>query len=67
MRVTRKWWKDFEISQEIQELRENLENQDTKKITSTWLNVLTSWACEVKQPDENKQMALHDWISQVVV
>ena len=47
--------------------KKNLENQDTKKITSTWLNVLTSWACEVKQPDENKQMALDDWISQVVV
>ena len=67
MRVTRKWWKDFKISQEIQELRENLENQDTKKITWTWLNGLTSWACEVKQHDENKQMALHDWISQVVL
>ena len=59
---------DFEI-QEIEELKENSENQDPKKITSSmfWLNVLTSWAWEVKQADENKQMALHDWISQVVV
>ena len=34
---------NFEI-QEIQELKENSENQNTKKSTSTWLNVLTSWA-----------------------
>ena len=33
---------DFEI-QEIQELRGNSETQNTKKSTSTWLNVWTSW------------------------
>ena len=68
---------DFEI-QEIQELKENSENQNTKKRTSTWLNVWTSWAenknfetnllaFESKPLDENKQMALHDRISRVVV
>ena len=30
-------------NQEIQELKENSENQNTEKITSTWLNVWTSW------------------------
>ena len=56
-------------NQEIQELKENSENQNTKKSTSTWLNVWTSWAenknfesnllaYEAKQLDENKQMAL---------
>ena len=67
---------DFGI-QEIQEL-ENSENQNTKKTTSTWLmsgpaepktkpfetNLL---AYEAKQHDEKKQMALHDWLSQVVL
>ena len=61
---------DFKI-QEVQELMENSENQYTKEITSTWLNVRTSWAenknfeanlfaYEAKQLDKNKQMALHD-------
>ena len=65
-------------NQEIQELKENSENQNTEKSTSTWLNVWTSWAenknfktnllaYEAKQLDENKHMALDDWISQVVV
>ena len=31
-------------NQEIQELKENSENQNTEKSTSTWLNVWTSWA-----------------------
>ena len=68
---------DFEIH-EIQELKQNSENQNTKKSTSIWLNVWTNWAenklfntnllaYEAKQLDENKQTALHDWISQVVV
>ena len=54
---------------EIQELKENLENQNTEKSTSTWLNVWTSLAenknfktnllaYKAKQLDENKQMAL---------
>ena len=62
----------------MQELKENSENQNTKKSTSTWLNVSTSWAenknfktnllaYEAKQLDENNHMALDDWISQVVV
>ena len=34
---------DFEV-EEIQELKENSENQNMKKSTSTWLNVWTSWA-----------------------
>ena len=65
-------------NQEIQELKENSENQNTEKRTSTWLNVWTSCAenknfktnllaYEAKQLDENKHMALDDWISQVVV
>ena len=65
-------------NQEIQELKENSENQNTEKSTSTWLNVRTSWAenknfktnllaDEAKQLDKNKHMALDDWISQVVV
>ena len=33
---------DFQV-EEIQELKENSENQNTKKSTSTWLNVWTSW------------------------
>ena len=51
-------------NQEIQELKEKSENQDTEKSTSTWLNVWTSWAenknfktnllaHEAKQLDEN--------------
>ena len=55
-------------NQEIQELKENSENQNTEKSTSTWLNVSTSWdeiknfktnlfAYEAKQLDENKHMA----------
>ena len=55
---------DFEI-QKIQQLEENSENQNTKKSTSTWLNVWTSWskkeifqtnlpAFKVRQLDENK-------------
>ena len=75
--VSRKWLPDFEI-QEIQELEKNSENQNTKKSTSTWPNVWIRWAenknvetnffvYEAKQLDENKQMALHDWISQVLV
>ena len=65
-------------NQEIQELKENSENQNTEKNTSTWLNVWTSWAenknfktnllaDKAKQLDKNKHMALDDWISQVVV
>jgi len=65
-------------NQEIQELKENSENQNTKKSISTWLNVWTSWAknknfktnllaYEAKQLDENKHTALDDGISQVVV
>jgi len=65
-------------NQEIQELKENSENQNTGKSTSTWLNVWTSWAennnfktnllaYEAKQLNENKHMVLDDWISQVVV
>ena len=34
---------DFQV-EEIQELKENSENQNTKKSISTWLNVWTSWA-----------------------
>ena len=70
-KISRLW------NQEIQELKENSENQNTKKSTSTWLNVWTSWAenknfktnllaYEAKQHDENKHMALDDRISQVV-
>ena len=58
-------------NQEIQELKENSENQNTEKSSSTWLNVWTSWAekknfetkllaYEAKQLDENKHMALDD-------
>mgnify|MGYP006964521857 FL=1 len=65
-------------NQEIQEPKENSENQNTDKSTSTWLNIWTSWAenknfktnllaYEAKQLDENKRMALDDCISQVVV
>jgi len=65
-------------NQEIQELKENSENQNTEKSTSTWLNVWNSLAenknfktnllaDEAKQLDKNKHMALDDWISQVVV
>jgi len=65
-------------NQENQELKENSENQNSEKSTSTWLNVWISWAenknfetnllaYEAKQLDENKHMALDDWISQVVV
>ncbi|CAH3149708.1 unnamed protein product, partial [Porites lobata] len=56
---------DFRV-EEIQELKENSENQNTKKSTSTWLNVWTSWAesknfetnllsYEAKQLDETLQ------------
>ena len=31
-------------NQEIQELKQNSENQNTEKIASTWVNVWTSWA-----------------------
>ena len=34
-----RFWK-----QEIKELKENSENQNTEKSTSTWRNVWTSWA-----------------------
>ena len=65
-------------NQEIQELKENSENQNTEKSTLTWLNVWISWAenknfktnllaYEAKQLNENKHMALDDWISKVVV
>ena len=63
-------------NQEIQELKENSENKNTEKSTSTWLNVWTRennnfetnlLAYEAKQLDENKHMAVDDWISQVVV
>ena len=65
-------------NQEIQELKENSENQNTEKSTSTWLNVWTSWAenenfktnllaYKAKQLNENKHMGFDDWISQVVV
>ena len=56
-------------NQEIIEPKENSENQNTEKSTSTWLNVCTSWdenkkfetnllAYEAKKPDENKHTAL---------
>ncbi|CAH3158175.1 unnamed protein product [Porites lobata] len=59
---------DFQV-EEIQELKENSENQNTKKSTSTWLNVWTSWAesknfetnllsYEAKQLDETLQKFL---------
>ena len=65
-------------NQEIKELKENSENQNTEKSTSTWLNVCTSLAenknfetnllaYQAKQLNENKHMALDDWISQVVL
>ena len=65
-------------NQEIQELKENSENQNTEESTSAWLNVWTSWAknknfktnflaYEAKQLNKNKHMALDDWIPQVVV
>ena len=65
-------------NQEIQELKEKSENQNTEKGTSTWLNVWTSWAekknfktnllaYKAKQLNENKRMVLDDWISQVAV
>ena len=34
---------DFQV-EEIQELKQNSENQKTKKSTTTWLNVWTNWA-----------------------
>ena len=51
--------------------KENSENQNTEKSTSTWLNVWTSWAenknfetnllaYEAKQLAENKHKALDD-------
>ena len=65
-------------NQDIQELKENSENQNTEKSISTWLNVWTNWAenknfktnllaHEAKQLDENEHLALDDWILQVVV
>ena len=63
---------DFEI-QEVQELKENSENQNTKKSKSTWPKVWTLLAYKANQLDKNKrmalheQMALHDWIAQVVL
>ena len=70
-RITQKWRKDFE-NQENQELKENSENQNTEKTKSTWLNVWTSWAGNKNFETnlfayEAKQLALDDWISQVVV
>ena len=62
---------DFEI-QEIQlRTKEDSENQNTNRNTSTWLNVWTSWAetknfetnslaDEAKQLDENLQLVIHD-------
>ena len=60
-------------NQEIQELKENSEKQNTEKRRSTWLNVCTSWAenknfqtnllaYEAKQLHENKHMALDDQV-----
>jgi len=60
-------------NQEIQELKENSEKQNTEKRRSTWLNVCLSWAenknfetnllaYEAKQLHENKHMALHDQV-----
>ena len=34
---------NFQV-EEIQERKQNSENQNTKKSTTTWLNVWTSWA-----------------------
>ena len=56
---------DFQV-EEIQELKQNSENQNKKKSTTTWLNVWTSWAesknfetnllsYEGKQLDETSQ------------
>ena len=70
---------DFKV-EEIQELKENSENPNTKKSTSTWLNVWTSWAesqnfetnllsneaKHSKYASQNKQMALQK-ISHVAV
>ena len=58
-------------NQEIQELKENSENQNTEESTSTWLDIWTSWAenknfktnllaDKAKQLDKNKHMALDD-------
>ena len=60
-KISRLW------NQEIQELKENSENQNTEKKASTYLNVWTSWAknknfkinllaYEAKHLDENKHM-----------
>ena len=65
-------------NKETKELKENSENQNTEKSTSTWLNVWTSWAennnfktnllaHEAKQLDEDNHMALDYWISQGIV
>jgi len=62
---------------EIQEIHDLKENQNSEKSRSCWVNVWTSWAenknletnllsYETQQLNENKQMASHDWISQVV-
>lgn len=60
-------YQDFEIY-EIQELKENSGNQNTKKNTTTWLNVWTRRAdnnfettlvaCEAKHLVENRQIGL---------
>lgn len=71
-----KRFSDFEIKK-IQELKENSENQNTKKSTTTLRNVWTRRAennfettlvaCEAKHLDENRQIGLRYWVSQVVV
>ena len=59
-------------------VKENSENQNTEQSTSTWPSVCTSrtenknfetnlLAYKANKLDENKHMALDDWISQVVV
>ena len=64
-------WRKFSrfCNQEIQKLKDNSENQNTNKSTSTWLNVWTSCAenqnfetnllaYEAKQLHEDRHMAL---------
>ena len=60
---------DFEIRR-FKNLKENSENQNTKKSTLTWLSVWTTWAeikkfktnflAYAKQLDKNKHMGLDD-------
>ena len=71
-------FQDFK-NQEIQELKENSENQNIKQVY--WLGSMCGTAgqktrtlkqiCYPTQGEKlsnlNKQMALHDWISQVVI